>query len=323
MPKVKPGKETVKFLAIFDHLLCYIALGTFCGLHESSGLKFQISNLQFHPMILRAAHNAARAASESLVMNETRVHVVITDVRWSNPQHASSVVNVPSRAGQARFRAAALSQRCSFVNGATRSLVCGALWLPNLCKKGEGQVVCASLFLAHRNHRSRDDGTESSSGRINWGPSAGRALRAIMMKSAVAGRSSDVAIVSNEAGGQHNRWRSQGPLGRCVASDAVSAAGRESDYGIKRARKRKPLWTRQSHREVAKDVSDSLLEAVLGKTRRTEFQRGQGKRNERSDDCLPRCPKGLRHRKPLTYSCSRLCSTRPVMILPLRCLGLT
>ena len=248
-------------------------------------------------------------------MNETRVHVVITDVRRSNPQHASSVVNVPSRAGQARFRAAALSQRCSFVNGATRSLVCGALWLPNLCKKGEGQVVCASLFLAHRNHRSRDDGTESSSGRINWGPSAGQALRAIMMKPAVAGRSSDVVIVSDEAGGQHNRWRSQGPLGRCVASDAVSAAGRESDYGIKRARKRKPLWTRQSHREVAKGVSDSLLEAVLGKTRRTEFQRGQGKRNERSDGHLPRCPKGLTQRKPLTYSCSRLCSTRPLRSL--------
>jgi hypothetical protein len=91
------------------------------------------------PIFLRAAHNAARAASESLVMNETRVHVVITDVRRSDPLHASSVVNVPSRAGQARFRAAALSQRCSFVNGATRSLVCGTLWLPNLCKKGEGQ----------------------------------------------------------------------------------------------------------------------------------------------------------------------------------------
>ena len=184
-------------------------------------------------MILCAAHNAARVASESLVMNEMRVHVVITDVPKSDQRHESSVVNVPSRAGQARFRAAALSQRCSFVNGATRSLVCGALWLPNLCKKGEGQVVCASLFLAHRNHRSRDDGTESSSGRINWGPSAGQALRAIMMKPAVAGRSSDVAIVSNEAGGQHNRWRSQGPLGRGVASEAVSAAGRKSDYGTK------------------------------------------------------------------------------------------
>jgi hypothetical protein len=135
----------------------------------------------FAPIFLRAAHNAARAADESSAMNETSVHVVITDVRRSDLPHASSVVNVPSRAGQARFRAAALSQRCSFVNGATRSLVCGALWLPNLCKKGEGQARGACLLAAHGSHRSRDGGTESSSGRINWGPSVGREPRAIMV----------------------------------------------------------------------------------------------------------------------------------------------
>jgi len=90
------------------------------------------------------------------------------------------------------------------------------------------------------------------------------------MKPAERGRSSDVAIVSDEAGGQQNRWRSQGPLGRCVVSEAVSAAGQKPDYGIKRARTRPPLWQRQSH-WVAKGAADSLLEAVLGKTRRTEF----------------------------------------------------
>ena len=127
-------------------------------------------------MILCAAHKVVRVAGESLVMNEMRVHVVITDVPKSDQRHESSVVNVPSRAGQARFRAVALSQRCSFVNGTTRSLVCGALWLPNLCKIGEGQAGCASLLMAHRSHRSRDDGTESSSGRINWGPSAAGGL---------------------------------------------------------------------------------------------------------------------------------------------------
>src|SRR2546421_484127 len=76
-------------------------------------------------MILCAAHKAARVASESLVMNEMRVHVVITDAPKSDQRCASSVVNVPSGAGQARFRAAALSERCSFVNGATRRPVCG------------------------------------------------------------------------------------------------------------------------------------------------------------------------------------------------------
>ena len=220
------------------------------------------------PIILCAAHNAVRTASESLVMNETRVHVVIADVQRSDPLHASSVVNVLSRAGQARFRAVALSQRCSFVNGATRSLVCGALWLSSLYKKGEDQAGCAILLWAHRSHRSRDDGTESSSGRINWGTSVGQALR---VKFAVTGRSSDVAIVSDEAGGQHNRQRSQGPLGRCVASEAVSAAGRKSDYGIQRARTRKPLWLSQNRPWTVKGLADSRFEAVLGKTRRTEF----------------------------------------------------
>jgi hypothetical protein len=43
---------------------------------------------------------------------------------------------------------------------------------------------------------------------------------------------SDVAVVSDEAGGQNNRWRSQGPLAGRVASETVSAAGRKSDYGV-------------------------------------------------------------------------------------------
>src|ERR1051326_193541 len=128
----------VKTLSVFSVLSCKTC---FC-------LHLLVS------IFLCAAHNAARTASESLVMNETRAHVVITDMWWSDPPHASSVVNVLSRAGQARFRAVALSQRCSFVNGATRSLVCGVLWLSSLYKKGEDQAGCASLLRAHR---SRDD----------------------------------------------------------------------------------------------------------------------------------------------------------------------
>ena len=202
-------------------------------------------------------------------MNEIRAHVVITDAPEGDQRHESSVVNVPSRAGQTRFRAVASSQRCSFVNGTTRSLVCGAKWLPNLYRKGEGPARRLDLSSAYGSHRSRGDGTESNLGRVNWGTSVRQSSRRHNTKKPpVADRSSDVAIVSDEAGGQYNRWRSQGPLGRCVASEAVSAAGRESDYGIKRARTRKPLWERQSRR--TKGVPDSLLGAVLGKTHRTE-----------------------------------------------------
>ena len=222
-------------------------------------------------MILCAAHKAARVASESLVMNEMRVHVVITDVRKSDQPHESSVVNVPSGAGQARFRAAALSQRCSFVNGPTRSPVRGSMWLPNPYRMGEGRAQRFDSSSALGSHRSRGDGTESNLGGVNWGTSAHPQSCWHTKKPAVVRRSSDVAIVSDEAGGQYNRWRSQGPLGRCVASETVSAAGRKSDYGNKRARARKPLWRRQSCREAMKGASDSLFEAVLGKTRRTEF----------------------------------------------------
>jgi hypothetical protein len=78
-------------------------------------------------------------------------------------------------------------------------------------------------------HRSRDGGTESSSGGVKWGTSVGSRTAGIGHKPVVAGRGSDVAIVSKEAGGQKNRWRSQ--LDGCVVSEAGSAAGRKSDYG--------------------------------------------------------------------------------------------
>ena len=46
--------------------------------------------------------------------------------------------------------------------------------------------------------------------------------------------------------------------------------GRKSDYGIKRMLLRKQLWPRISS-IPAKVAADSLFEAVLGKTHRTEF----------------------------------------------------
>jgi len=219
-----------------------------------------------------AAHKAVSAASESLVMDEMSIHVVIADVRQSDLPHVSSAVNVPSEAGLARFRAAALSECCRFVTRphASRSVEMNGCRAPHEWAKAKPGT--RARRLATWNHRSKDSGTEPSIDRVNWGTSA-RLERAVGInkKPTAANRSSDVVIVSNEADGQHNRWRSQGPLGRCVASEAVSAAGCKSDYGIQRARTRKPLWGRQSRREGTKGASDSLLEAVLGKTHRTEF----------------------------------------------------
>jgi len=55
------------------------------------------------PIFLRAAHNAAKAASASLVMNEMSVRVVITDVRKSDQPPESSVVKVPSGSGASKI----------------------------------------------------------------------------------------------------------------------------------------------------------------------------------------------------------------------------
>ena len=52
------------------------------------------------------------------------------------------------------------------------------------------------------------------------------------------------------------------------------------------------------------------LKPYWGKPAVRNFRGGQRKRSGGSDGHLPRCPKGRIHWKPLTYSCSRLCSTR-------------
>jgi hypothetical protein len=110
----------------------------------------------------------------------------------------------------------------------------GEMWLPSLDRRGEGPAQGACRWEAPGGHRGKDGGTESSPSRVNWGPSARpRADGLSMHKPAVARRSADVAIVSDEVGGQNNRWRSQGPLGGCVVSEAVSAARRKPDYGTK------------------------------------------------------------------------------------------
>jgi hypothetical protein len=157
-------------------------------------------------------------------MSETRVHVVITDVRKSDRPHASSVVNVLSGAGLARFRAAAERECCRFVNRPHAVRMCGNCG----CRVPTGWAKATSgvptRWSTSWSHRSRDGGTESSSGRVNWGTSVRRRAVGINPKPAVADRSSDVAIVSDEAGGQNNRRRSLGPLGGWVVSDAVRAA---------------------------------------------------------------------------------------------------
>ena len=109
-----------------------------------------------------AAHKAARAAGASPVRDEMNVPVVITDLRRSDSTQASSVVNVPSGAGQASWRAAALSERCSFVKSATRSPVGGSYG----CRASSKWAKAKPGVLGDPwSHRSKDGGTSASSGR--------------------------------------------------------------------------------------------------------------------------------------------------------------
>jgi hypothetical protein len=77
---------------------------------------------------------------------------------------------------------------------------------------------------------------------------------------------------------QHNRWRSQGPLGGWVVSEAGRAVWVSTRLRNQRAWTRSPRRPGPSLRKAAKVTAGSPLEAVLGKTHRPEFQRGQRKR---------------------------------------------
>ena len=119
--------------------------------------------------------------------------------------------------------------------------------MPSLSEDGEGSTSGEEAVKSiWKDRRGKECDTSEKTRRVNWGISAALDASGIMHKPERRGRDSDVAIVSDEAGGQNNRWRSQGPLGRCVVSEAVSAAGRKFDYGIQRERNRSPLWQRIS-----------------------------------------------------------------------------
>ena len=173
----------------------------------------------FVPSFLRslrcAAHNAVRAASESLVMDEMSVHVVIADVWQSDLPHASSAVNVPSEAGLARFRAAALSECCRLVKRphAFRSVAingCRALNEGAKAKPGT-----RARRLATWNHRGKDSGTESSFDRVNWGTSGSPAADGISTQTGGEGQ---------KLGCGHSKlrgWRTEQPLAEPRATGRV------------------------------------------------------------------------------------------------------
>jgi hypothetical protein len=158
---------------------------------------------------------------------------------------------------------------------------------------GEEATVICTLW----GHRGMGVGTRAQSSGVNWGPSesppeAGFLGCSSPRRESISGgegfRGSDEAIVSDDPTGQQNPMASQGPL-----DGRVSVAGSRATLNRKGSRTGNPFgdhvflgaatavayksdsWggcgRRLSLRISSKVATDGPFEAVLGKTRRTEF----------------------------------------------------
>jgi hypothetical protein len=200
---------------------------------------------------------------------------------------------------------------------------------PSGCRARTGWAKARSGAQTRRSaswsHRSRDGGTESSSDGENWGPSAGRELAGIIKKPAGSRRGSDVAIVSEEAGGQQNRRRSQGPLGGRVASEPVSAAERKFDHGIQRAQGRERQGRRINGASREGRRLSARLKPYWGKPAVRNFRGGGGKAEQGLMAVCHDARKGgntgshwPKHRPPPLYSTHPVQATWPGIQRPIR-----
>ena len=137
-------------------------------------------------------------------------------------------------------------------------------------------------------HRGTEDGTHEPMHRVNWGTSALPPVGVVGLDSEfiscrVEGRGSDEVIVSFDPAGHYNPLASQGPLDRIASGNFLlsfpSRGGldRRVHYRWKSSGALAAYKSFRSPNGIAKVAAQFLFEAVLGKTRRTEFQRGRGK----------------------------------------------
>ena len=155
----------------------------------------------------------------------------------------------------------------------------------------------ATVICTLRGHRGMGVGTRAQSSGVNWGPSESPPQADFLgcsspRRESISGgegfRGADEAIVSDDPTGQHNPMASQGPL-----DGRVSVAGSRATLNRKvlervipsgityswelqlRWRYKSDSWggcgRRLSLGISSKVATDGPFEAVLGKTRRTEF----------------------------------------------------
>jgi hypothetical protein len=142
---------------------------------------------------------------------------------------------------------------------------------------GEATAMCNRSV-----HRGIGDGTYEETHRLNWGPShlpplevGGLDSKFISCRAEVRG--ADEVIVSNDPTGQHNPLASQGPLDRIVSGSFLLSFPSRGGLDRKVHYRGKTNATLAAYKLLCLDsiatkvTVEFLFEAVLGKTRRTEF----------------------------------------------------
>jgi hypothetical protein len=161
-----------------------------------------------------------------------------------------------------------------------RAWSCGCRATAKLAKAttvGEATAICNRPV-----HRGSGDGTYEQTHRLNWGPSLflptrDEGLDSEFISCRLEGRGADEVVVSNDPVGQHNPLASQGPLDWIVLGNFLLSFPSRGGLDRKVHYRWKTNGTLAAYKSrcfgsiVVKVAVEFQFEAVLGKTRRTEF----------------------------------------------------
>ena len=123
-------------------------------------------------------------------------------------------------------------------------------------------------------------------------------------------RSSDEAIVSDDATGQNNPTPSQGPLDRCAWTDFASTPTQCGDCPMGYCERDLKKLGRHISPQGRRLPLTTGLKPYWGKPAVRNFREGRGNVMHGLMPTLPRSPKGRIQRKALAYTSARLISTR-------------
>ena len=164
-----------------------------------------------------------------------------------------------------------------------RTNACGYLWMPSQADVAKADTVGEATANCNRSiHRGSGGGTHEQTRRLNWGPSlfpplGVGGLDSECISCRVEVRGADEVIVSIDPAGQHNPLASQGPLDRIVSGLFLLSFPSRGGLDRKVHYRWKTNGTLTAYKPLcfgsrtAKVTVEFLFEAVLGKTRRTEF----------------------------------------------------